>query len=266
MKVVLLGTGVGTSGLDGIPDRFPPGVLVESQGELLLFDCSEGIRFRIAKAGYEFTSIHHIAISHPHADHNVLQPFLLAVFLRGKLGGEKYKNESISIYSSREINTLLKAEQKTNWKDYSHAYPKLRFVPMRDGESRKVGKNILIARTVYHQEGKLDARAFRLETPGGIFVYSGDTGWCRGIREIAKGADIFICEASTDLGKEEYKGGWGHLSAYQAGEIARDAKAKLLILTHYTGADSDKTLIQACKKAGFKGKALVGKDFQQFTP
>lgn len=262
MKVILLGTGIGTSGLPKVPDRFPPGMLVDSGGELFLFDCSEGIRFRIAQAGYDFTNIRHIAISHQHSDHNVLQPFLLAVHARGEIEGKRHE---ITIYSSEQVMQALSQEQHAHWQDYVFECVEVNFDVMADGESRLIGNDRLIVRAVYHQYGKIDARAFRLETPKSVFVYSGDTGWCKGIREIAREADVFICEASVNLGEEYYEGGWGHLSAFQAGEIAREAKVKTLILTHYTGLDSDEKLIRACRKAGFKGKVVVGKDFQPFT-
>lgn len=265
MKVILLGTGIGTSGIPGVPDRFPPGILVDTGSELILFDCSEGIRFRIAQAGYDFTDIHHIAISHPHADHNALSQLLLALHIRKELRKEQIPHH-LTVYSSEDVRNSLLLELQAHWQDHEHAIDKVRvtFDVLNDGESRRIDDAILSSRTVYHQYGKIDARAFRLETSNGVFVYSGDTGWCEGIREIAKDADIFICEASANLGKEYYEGGWGHLSAYQAGEIAREARVRKLILTHYTGLDSDEKLVQASREAGFENEVLVGKDFQEF--
>jgi ribonuclease BN (tRNA processing enzyme) len=50
---------------------------------------------------------------------------------------------------------------------------------------------------------------YRVETPGGSSVaYSGDTDLCEGLVELARGADLFLCECSLpDEMKVE-----GHLS------------------------------------------------------
>jgi hypothetical protein len=49
MKLIALGTGVCASNLPDIVNREPPGFLVRVGVENILFDCSEGIRFRLEK-------------------------------------------------------------------------------------------------------------------------------------------------------------------------------------------------------------------------
>jgi ribonuclease BN (tRNA processing enzyme) len=69
MKLTILGSGTDASQLPGIPNRFPPGFLVEWDNEKILFECSEGIRFRLEQIGIDYASIRHLAISHSHPDH-----------------------------------------------------------------------------------------------------------------------------------------------------------------------------------------------------
>jgi ribonuclease BN (tRNA processing enzyme) len=65
---------------------------------------------------------------------------------------------------------------------------------------------------------------------GAVFVYSADTGICDAVYELARGADVFLCEASwthspgnpPDL----------HLSGTEAGRIAREVGVRELLLTH----------------------------------
>lgn len=79
-----------------------------------------------------------------------------------------------------------------------------------------------------------EAYALRIEHDGRSLVFSGDTGPCDGLVELARGADVLLCEASwphvTDRWTEPPSG--VHLSARQAGEHATAAGVGRLLLTH----------------------------------
>lgn len=66
----------------------------------------------------------------------------------------------------------------------------------------------------------------------GYFVYSGDTAPFDELALFAQKADIFMCEASGK-DKDEAKMTGHHMTARQAGLLARKAKAKQLIITHF---------------------------------
>lgn len=67
--------------------------------------------------------------------------------------------------------------------------------------------------------------------PGGL-VFSSDTVRTKAIEYLARGAGLFLCEASgQDRDAEAMKD--IHLTAGQAGELARDVGAKRLLLTHF---------------------------------
>jgi len=66
----------------------------------------------------------------------------------------------------------------------------------------------------------------------GKLVFSGDTARTEELAALAEGADLFLCEASgQDSDTEAMQG--VHLTARQAGETARQAGAKRLLLTHF---------------------------------
>jgi ribonuclease Z len=263
MKVTILGSGTCASQLPNIPNRYPPGFLVEFGDEKILFDCSEGIRFRLEQAGYNYADIHHVALTHIHPDHFALVHFLQSIFGHGLWGGKK--NNDITVYCPQEIRDkypdLLKAQIHSLDHPSMKTFPKVKFEVM-NGNSRQIGGGTLSAEKVYHEFGLVDAVAFRLETNDGIFVYSGDTGECPGIRKICQNADIFVCEASARVGDENSPLNYGHLNPRLAGEIAKQGNVKKMILFHYTGLDSDETIVQDCRKSGFAGEIIVGKDFQ----
>ena len=265
MKLTILGSGTCASQIPNVPNRYPPAFLVEFGQEKVLFDCSEGVRFRLEQAGFQYADIHHIAISHIHPDHFALVHFIQSVFCNGLWGG--IMNTNITVYCPEEIKNAYPKLLSLQIPGLDHPglvdFPKPKFIVAADRIS-KLGDSTITAKKVYHEFGLTDAIAFRLETPEGVFAYSGDTGDCSGIREACKDADIFVCEASARIGDETNPTGYGHLNPRLAGEIAMQGKVKKLILFHYTGLDDDQSIIEDCKKSGFDGELVIAKDFQIF--
>jgi ribonuclease BN (tRNA processing enzyme) len=76
----------------------------------------------------------------------------------------------------------------------------------------------------------ITAYGLRVESEGRTLVYSGDTGPCQELVDLAAGTDLLLCEAAfvesgdnpTDL----------HLTGKQAGAAAAEAGAARLVLTH----------------------------------
>lgn len=74
------------------------------------------------------------------------------------------------------------------------------------------------------------AYAIRVVHEGRVLVYSGDTGPCDALVELARDADLLLCEAS-------FREGDGnppdlHLTGREAGEHAKLAAVRRLVLTH----------------------------------
>jgi ribonuclease BN (tRNA processing enzyme) len=72
--------------------------------------------------------------------------------------------------------------------------------------------------------------ALRVESAAGTIVYSGDTGPCDALEEIASGADLFLCEASFVASKENPPN--LHLDGAEAGTCATRAGVGRLLVTH----------------------------------
>jgi ribonuclease BN (tRNA processing enzyme) len=74
------------------------------------------------------------------------------------------------------------------------------------------------------------AYAMRIEADGRTLTYSGDTGPCDALVEAARGADLFLCEASFVDGGDNPPD--LHLTGVEAGAAATKAGARRLVLTH----------------------------------
>lgn len=71
---------------------------------------------------------------------------------------------------------------------------------------------------------------FRLEVDKKVITYCCDTGICKNDFILAKNSDVLIHECSFLTGQ---KTTWGHANPEQAARLAKKAKAKKLILTHF---------------------------------
>ncbi|RYE74586.1 MAG: MBL fold metallo-hydrolase [Myxococcales bacterium] len=74
------------------------------------------------------------------------------------------------------------------------------------------------------------AYGLRVSAGGAVLAYSGDTGICDGLLEVARDADVFLCEASFIHGDPNPPD--LHLTGVEAGEVATRADARTLVVTH----------------------------------
>lgn len=85
--------------------------------------------------------------------------------------------------------------------------------------------------------------------PGAIVGYSGDTKPTPSVNEIARDADIFVCESTYSDNLQEIAAEKKHMTAKQAAMIARECNVKRLVLTHlstrYGSDEADQILSEA---------------------
>jgi ribonuclease BN (tRNA processing enzyme) len=99
-----------------------------------------------------------------------------------------------------------------------HFYPKAAFA---------IGPFTVEAVEVKHP---VPAYALRVSAGGRTMAYSGDTGVCDALVEMARDSDLFLCEASFVEGGDNPPD--LHLTGADAGRAARAAGARRLLLTH----------------------------------
>lgn len=98
------------------------------------------------------------------------------------------------------------------------------------------------------------ASAVRVVCDGKTLVYTGDTNVCPGLAEFSADADLLIadaglCEADWSMEKP-------HLSPRLCAELARDAGAKKLLLTHLAAKNDPDSLLSEALPA-FNGAACA---------
>jgi ribonuclease BN (tRNA processing enzyme) len=98
---------------------------------------------------------------------------------------------------------------------------------MADGAPFQVGPVTVTPRLVRHP---VPAFGVRLDHGGASIAYSGDTDSCPALLDLARDADLLLCEASFQENRDDARG--VHLTGRRAGEAAAEAGARRLVLTH----------------------------------
>jgi ribonuclease Z len=73
-----------------------------------------------------------------------------------------------------------------------------------------------------------------VERPGQAMAFVMDTGLCQAALELARGADLLVCEATFAEAESELATKYRHLTAAQAGRLAAAAGARRLVITHFS--------------------------------
>ena len=70
--------------------------------------------------------------------------------------------------------------------------------------------------------------------PGQRFAFIMDTRMCDAAFALADRADMLVCESTFANAEAGLARDYGHLTAGQAGQLAAQAGARLLVLTHFS--------------------------------
>ncbi len=97
--------------------------------------------------------------------------------------------------------------------------------------TRTIGPFTVTVERVNHP---VETYAVRLEHNHRVLTYSADTAPCPALERLARGADLFLCEASYLDGEPNPPD--LHLTGRDAGEIAAKADVSRLVLTHLVTA------------------------------
>ncbi|MGK5449680.1 MBL fold metallo-hydrolase [Streptomyces radiopugnans] len=215
-------TVVGCSGSFPSAESACSSYLVEADGYRLLLDMGNGALGELQRhcGLYDLDAI---VLSHLHADHCIdMCAYFVARYYRHEGG----RCEAIPVYGPKGTEQRLTTAYADTPSERSMSEV-FDFHDLAPRSTFRLGPLTVTADRVRHP---VETYGFRVEHDGRALVYSGDTGPCDALCDLARGADLFLCEASFTDGKEDIPE--LHLNGRQAGECARDAGAGRLVLTH----------------------------------
>lgn len=186
----------------------------------------------------------HVLLSHLHADHCLDLPGL---FVWRRYHPAPATERGLMYGPSDTWTRLATASSPLggDLDDFSDIFEVHEWV---DSEQVRIGALTVLPRLVSHPTESYGMRI--TDTGGATLVYSGDTGMCESLVELASGADVFLCEASWTDSPERPK--HLHLSGTEAGRVAKRAEVRELLLTHIPPWTSREDVIGEAK-AEFDG-------------
>ena len=200
------------------------GYLVEGSGSLLL-DCGPGVLGRLRGPGNGWPKIDAIAITHWHLDHwGDLVPWVWGVMFRlgHESGGPELWLPPGGIAKLADFGNDFGTETM-----FSDVFSMAEYA---EGESFACAAGLEVTATLVPHYG-VEAYAFRVTDGARSLAYSGDSAPAEPLTEVARDADLFLCEA-TLAQSESDNDSRGHLSAEEAVAAFTASGAKRLLLTH----------------------------------
>ncbi|MEV0849510.1 MBL fold metallo-hydrolase [Streptomyces sp. NPDC049954] len=214
-------TVVGCSG--SIPSAESPcsSYLVEADGFRLLLDMGNGALGEMQRH-IGLDDLDAVLLTHLHADHCI---DMCAYFVVRYYNSGPGPVRPVPVYGPEGTEERLTAGHGDT-PTLSAMGEVFDFHTLKPG-SFTIGPFTVQAEQVRHP---VEAYALRVEHGGRSLTYSGDTGVCAALDQLAADTDLFLCEAAFTDGKEDIPD--LHLNGREAGESARRAHARSLLLTH----------------------------------
>jgi ribonuclease Z len=296
---------LGCGGMMPLPHRHLTSVLLRREGELFLFDGGEATQISIRRLNLRWKKITAIFVSHMHADHVTGLPGILMlssqvdreeplyIFGPPKLADYiEQSRRSLDMYINYEIIVREITEPGVVWKGEGFS---IRAFPLRHTktcygytmeEEKRPG--------AFHPEKALELGVprgplwselqgganvslpdGRVVQPGQVlgpprsgrkFSYVTDSLYFPEISREVAGSDLLVCEGMFEKALEQSAVEKKHMTAEQAGRIARDAGGvRKLALIHYSPRYADRELkILADEARAVFPEAVLSKDRMDF--
>tara|TARA_Y100000310_G_C20661866_1_gene805240 strand:+ start:352 stop:1242 length:891 start_codon:yes stop_codon:yes gene_type:complete len=282
---------LGTSAMVPTAKRNHSGMLVKLKNERILVDCGEGTQRQMKVVGEKLPSITKILISHLDGDHvlglgGLLQSLdaedyskeLTIIGPRGlkEFVGRLLRLFNIHIGYKMEVKEVTQGvvfksdELVIESGSLKHTKPTLGYrisVPDRlricKQEMRKMKlkpgpymKNLVEGKDVTVDGRKISAKKITKPVEGRTITIIMDSMFCDEMVKLASGADVVVCEATYLSDLEEKAKKYRHMTAEQAGMVAKKGKVGRLFLTHFSARYKDGKVLEAeAKKTFSKSRA-----------
>lgn len=276
-SVTLTGTGVPHP----VPERAGAGVLVRYKDISLQFDAGRATVLRISEAGVTPLHLTALFVTHYHSDHVVDIPDLV---LTRWIQQQVEKTGPLTIVTPqgsalRYVERMMDAfdddihvrQEHTNAPD-----PQMNVVsfPATSSPTRvwtSADNTVFVEAVAVHHEPVANAVAYKVTTPDGSVVISGDTRVCDEVFQLAQTADVLVHEVCRTRALSEAVKGTVfetifdyHADSRVLGEFAERYKIKHMVLTHLIPSprtdEQVEKFAQDLRDGGYTGKVTVGHD------
>jgi ribonuclease Z len=280
--VTLTGTGVphATAGRAGA------GVLVRRGDMSLQFDAGRGTVLRMIEAGVSPTDLTALFVTHFHSDHVVDIPDVVLTRWVQEHIHEAGPLPIITPTGSalRYVERMMDAfddDIHVRREHTSNVDLRLDVTSFAPGAApatvwESADGSVRVDAVAVHHEPVKDAVAYRVTTPDGTVVISGDTRVCREVFEMAEDADLLVHETCRKRAMQKAIVGTPmenifdyHADSVEIGEWAQKHRVRHLLLTHLIpsprSAEEAEKFARDARDGGYTGTVTVGNDLTTVT-
>ena len=289
-------------------NRSEPATLLIVDGRPYLIDCGIGTVRRLVEVGIRSEMIGTIFFTHLHPDHDLgLADVMANDYFRLDFASDGRK---INIYGPPQTSELveaafryisipfeLSAAEEPGFQlgrpNHGLTSPFVAHEIDRDGIVYRDDKIQITAAENSHYalmpaqfRAYFKSYSYRIQTPHGVVVFTGDTGPSDAVAKLAMGADVLVAEVEQSLGelrgfidqmaaqnhwpparKQQFAAHMEkeHLTVDSLGELAAKAQVQSVLFYHYDPQDKaeKQARVDALKKY-FHGQVLAPEDLDRF--
>ncbi len=275
--VTLTGTGVPHSA----PGRAGAGVLVRRGAVALQFDAGRATTLRLAEAGVPPHALTALFVTHVHSDHLTGLP---DVALTRWVMQQLHRTGPLTVVAAEGVAARFVQRMLEPYDDDIHVRREHTGAPEPQVDLRTFavpadptvvwtsddGDVRVTAMQVRH-EPVPEAVAYRVDTPDGAVVISGDTRVCQEVERLSAGADVLVHEACRSDAMAAAIAGTVlerifdyHADTVKLGAMAERAGIPHLVLTHLIPQPStpydEERFASDVRRGGYSGRLSVGRD------
>lgn len=282
-EIVITGTGV--PHLE--PGRAGPGVLVQHGKVRLQFDAGRATALRLVEAGVRVGQLSALFVTHHHSDHLTgLTDLLFARWLEAH-----GRFAPLPVFAPNGPATRFLHRMMEPWVDdlqvrqehvdrHDRPDPEVHGFDI-DDEPVTVWRHesgVRVTARAVHHEPVMPAVGYRVDTPDGSLVVSGDTMVCEEMAQLAAGADVLVHEAFRREALAPFFDSMPHLrhiaeyhaDTIQLGALAQRIAVPHLVLTHLipapvAGGTTEQDFIDDVRRGGYTGTVTVASDLTRVT-
>jgi ribonuclease Z len=276
-EIVLTGTGVPLVS----PDRAGPGTLVRRGSVTMQFDAGRGTVMRLTEAGVPLPQLTALFVTHHHSDHVVsLDDVAHTRWM--------HFGDALSVIAPRGPSTRFVDRLFERWDDdiavrQEHtgrtdapAVVLTGFAASSTPEQVWEHDEIRVSSVLVRHPPVVPSVAYRIDTPDGAVVVSGDTQVCEEVESLSRGAAVLVHEIARVRWLMERIAGtpWEVLLDYHAesialGTMAERAGVPTLMLTHLVpppfGPEALPGFVEDVREGGYTGEVVIGPDLTSVT-
>jgi ribonuclease BN (tRNA processing enzyme) len=290
-------------------DRSEPSSLLIVDGRPYLIDCGIGTMQRMIQAGIRSETVGTIFITHHHPDHDLgLADVMANTYLHLDLAANGYLDKNlgnnahlINVYGPPQTKELVnaaflylnipfrvRAKSSAGARNVlkspfaAHDIQRQGLVYQDDKIRVTAAENSHYALMSAHSRKRMKSYSYRIDTPHGVIVFTGDTGPAEAVIRLARDADVLVSEVydSAEVAKsvnglaeqnhwppERSKEAMAHIRAEhldmeEVGKIASKARVKSVLLYHYD--PTDPAAYVAGVKQYFSGPVFAPVDLDRY--